>query len=900
MCGRSGVRCIVSVAPARPKGYWNDPDTRRSFWEKVAKERGVERPEDWKNVSRAVVAALGGRGLLKRYGDSVPLAVADAFPELELNPEELRRNRPSGHWLVAENCRRVLEEVKKEVGIVRKEDWKKVVNQDLLRMGHGSMLAKHGNSLLSVLRFAYPEEDWEEAECRAVHGAGYWDNAMNRRAFMEKVAATYGVEKKEDWRRVTNESVIKAGGSTLLRRFNSNVMELLRNVFPEEEWEERDVRPKVAKSYWDSLERRREFLLGIAKSNGWISADGKVDWKGLTYTVLSEEKGTGLLARYGSSVFELLQDTFPEMELTEEDCLQRLPSSHWQEKANRAKFVTGLAEELGLSRPSDWKSVSIRDIQERGGGGLLAFYRFDIAAMLRDVYNGSKEEWSEFNCRRNVKAENWEDRSFVRRFLVYVKDTLRIEKASDWPRIGTRQLMGLGGGGLLATMPLIDALRLAFPEEKWEEISFDGAVKKSCQRVMRVCLTRLYPGVDFMEDYRHPSLGGSDDERRALELDIYFPQLQLAFEFNGQQHYHDVSFFGPVEVYRRRDAEKQRLCEEQGIKLVTVPYWWDQRLESLAASIDDQHEGSLPAPKPDHEEEVRRILKEVSEGIHEAISLTPPTKYVAPQKVSSRAGQATHVWESSQDPTGWLAFPRLTGVRSFWTEEGQLATRRGKRLFPPANWLAQMPKGLALEGDLFAGQEHLGALLHVICEGPAWSGPDDRLSESQRRAKEEAWRKVTFVACDMPGTAQPLRDRFEQIRSLQPTDVFSVAEVTEIESEDHLGQVLEAAGDNGLLLRHPEAVYRYGRVQEAYRVKKMHVDEACMVKKSPHTRALLAETPSGVTQMVRCTEGVYGSPPAPGTVLSVGHFGQWRSGRYKYPFLIATLPDQRWPPVTAE
>lgn len=904
--GRAGglrsAPCVRSFASAtrvkRPRGYWDDPDVRRSFWETVARETGVQQSEEWRSVSRAVVSRMGGRGLLKRYGDSVPHAVADAFPELGLNPGEMWCKRPKGHWLVAENCRVALEEVKREAGIEAKSDWKKVVNQDLVRMGHSSMLARHGNSILRLLRFAYPEEEWEEEACRPVRGPNYWAVAANRRAFMDKVAAAYRIEKKEDWRQVNNENIIAQGGATLLRHFNSNVMELLRDVFPGEEWEEREVRPKVTKEYWSSRERRREFLLGLAERKGWARADGVVDWKYLTYSSLREEKGTGLLARYKSSVFDLLRDTFPEQELKEEDCLLRMRSCHWQERENRRSFVLQMAGELGLSQPSDWKAVSLKDVKDRGGSGLLAFYQADMVALLRDVYGGG-EEWTEYSCRRNVKAEQWEDTDYVRQFMLHIKRTLRVEDAADWARISAKQLAKHGGGGLLAAMPLSDALRLSFPHENWEDVNFDNAVKKSCQRMMRVGLTRLYPGVAYHEDYRHPCLGGSEDERRALELDIYFPQLQLAFEFNGQQHYHEVGFFGPVEIYRRRDEQKQRLCEEQGIKLVTIPYWWDQRLQSLAASIDEQQEGALPAPKATHEEEVRQLLEEVQAGEHTAVPLSPPKGVQAAQKASSAAGQATHVWDANKDPTGWLAFPRLAGVRAFWTEEGHLATRRGKRLHPPSSWLQQMPTGQALEGDLFAGQEHVGAVLNVLCEGPAWSATDNRLTESQRRSKEEAWSKITFVACDMPGSA-PLVGRLEHMRSLPSTDVFSAAEMTVVKSREHLRKVLEAAGNDGLLLRRPDALYRYGRVQEAHRVKLLLTATACMVKKSPLTRALVAETPSGATQVVRCSERVYAAPPPAGTVLSVGHFGLWnKSGRYKYPFLMATLPDERWQPTTA-
>lgn len=67
----------------------------------------------------------------------------------------------------------------------------------------------------------------------------------------------------------------------------------------------------------------------------------------------------------------------------------------------------------------------------------------------------------------------------------------------------------------------------------------------------------------------------------------FYPRvvLTVASEYQGEQHYHEVPIFGPLEVMQRRDAEKRRLCEEMGVRLVEVPYWWDGQLASLACTL---------------------------------------------------------------------------------------------------------------------------------------------------------------------------------------------------------------------------------------------------------------------------------------------------------------------------
>lgn len=93
-------------------------------------------------------------------------------------------------------------------------------------------------------------------------------------------------------------------------------------------------------------------------------------------------------------------------------------------------------------------------------------------------------------------------------------------------------------------------------------------------------LTHIIPSP--LLNYKHPELVHSSGWK--MELDIFYPTLKIAFEFNGRQHYQD-SFRGNLHLQRSRDTEKKVACESLNITLVSVPYWWDRSLTSLAATI---------------------------------------------------------------------------------------------------------------------------------------------------------------------------------------------------------------------------------------------------------------------------------------------------------------------------
>ena len=56
-----------------------------------------------------------------------------------------------------------------------------------------------------------------------------------------------------------------------------------------------------------------------------------------------------------------------------------------------------------------------------------------------------------------------------------------------------------------------------------------------------------------------------------MRIDIYLPELKLAIEHQGEQHYRPIAVFGGEEAHRRvveRDELKRRLCNENGVDVV--------------------------------------------------------------------------------------------------------------------------------------------------------------------------------------------------------------------------------------------------------------------------------------------------------------------------------------------
>ena len=76
----------------------------------------------------------------------------------------------------------------------------------------------------------------------------------------------------------------------------------------------------------------------------------------------------------------------------------------------------------------------------------------------------------------------------------------------------------------------------------------------------------MFPGQQIFRNLHPAWLDG-------LELDVYLPEISLAFEFQGQQHFQPVEHWGGEEALKKirlRDHKKRELCKTHKVNLVHI------------------------------------------------------------------------------------------------------------------------------------------------------------------------------------------------------------------------------------------------------------------------------------------------------------------------------------------
>lgn len=69
-------------------------------------------------------------------------------------------------------------------------------------------------------------------------------------------------------------------------------------------------------------------------------------------------------------------------------------------------------------------------------------------------------------------------------------------------------------------------------------------------------------------------------------FDFFLPNLNLAIEYNGEQHYIENNFFAAsLAEQKRSDKRKELYCKKNNIELLIIPYWEYNKIEEILKGV---------------------------------------------------------------------------------------------------------------------------------------------------------------------------------------------------------------------------------------------------------------------------------------------------------------------------
>jgi len=187
-----------------------------------------------------------------------------------------------------------------------------------------------------------------------------------------------------------------------------------------------------------------------------------------------------------------------------------------------------------------------------------------------------------------------------------------------------------------------------------------------------------------------------------------------------------------------------------------------------------------------------------------------------------------HKYSEYDEPIAgrWMSV-KLDGVRAWWTGD-RFLSRLGNEFFAPQWFKDLMPKGVALDGELFAGRGNFHKAISAV---------------RKKVPNDAEWQGITYVVFDAPERSGVYEDRIEYLKTLYPTwrDTSKGACVrilghVKCKSVAHMVSFLEkeeAKGGEGIMLRAAESLYEEGKSWTLLKVKSFFDDEGIVTKHVP-------------------------------------------------------------------
>ena len=561
------------------KTNWKKKEEQEEFLSTLYQSLHLTGLDDWvRKVGKKGIVNGGGKRLFKEYS-SLSSMLTTIYPHYPWSFPPPRK--PAFYWSSLSHRTSFLLSLYQSLHFTSMDHWRLLTRKKVKQEG-GEVLLKQFPSLPLLLRDVFPHYPWPPF---SPHPS---DNDNNNNT----INNTHNDEMEYDYSNKDKEEI-------------------------EEEWK------RKPKGYWRSLANQRRFMKKMFQRMGLKRLD---DW--LAYSLSDLIKGGGggsWIPLYYSSFPHLLSSIYPYHPWRFPH--HRIPNGYWRSLDHQRSFMTSLFHSLHLTSEEDWKEYDMKTIKQYGGRGLAEYYKGVYAHLLSAIYPPLSSLWATL---LPISPSSSLSLHRISRFILFLQTTYLITCKREWYRVvpslpsylrHNRKDWGndshsncytidnnninnihndinndinkgrRGGGGRKEWMGggsdnemLCKYLRLVHADEEWEGKRFTMRWKKTTQLWLKRSLRLLFPSSLLIEDYHHPLLPSTSHLN--LELDIYLPQLNLAVEYQGRQHYDDLpAAFSSLESYQSRDTLKISLCSLHHISLLFIPFWWDLSFSSLHSTL---------------------------------------------------------------------------------------------------------------------------------------------------------------------------------------------------------------------------------------------------------------------------------------------------------------------------
>jgi hypothetical protein len=219
------------------ESFWKDKVNQRKFFDWLANEMGITRPQGWHAVNKNIIYKYGGKTLLQLYDNSVQKAILSVYPELRNILKYL--GVPSEFWEDIQSQKDFIKWLTKQLNIddqnIHPPDWyENLTKKAVVENGGEDLLKLYGGSLGKLLQSTYPHIEWD-----------LWKFDLSKEEYNDhgklilELAKKLNITKYEDWYGVTHHQLklhVKDQLTSLLASYGGSLLDMLRAHYPQFNW----------------------------------------------------------------------------------------------------------------------------------------------------------------------------------------------------------------------------------------------------------------------------------------------------------------------------------------------------------------------------------------------------------------------------------------------------------------------------------------------------------------------------------------------------------------------------------------------------------------------------------------------------------------------------------------
>ena len=434
------------------------------------------------------------------------------------------------------------------------------------------------HNILLLLQTLYPNYPWpssiplkrNERE-KVIKEEENLSDINNQRKFIDKLFYKMKLNSLDEWENLSKFQFIKNGGKKLIEKYENSLPRLFSTLYPFYPFESFKYKSKYR--FYQLIDHQRQFADELFKK---LKLNSLEEWINISKLKWIENGGYSILLNYSYKLSSLLISIYPYYPWPFQFSSSSLLSPQLKLDKQKQKMQK-IFKKLNLNDLNDWLKITKNQFIINGGKNLFSLYKNDFANLLKTIY--PKHDWSFSSMKfRNSSNPSSLFSSHLKRILI-IKEKYLIREEKDWYRLNLRT----------DDVDIFKSLKIIFPHHQWKRKEFILRMKKTNQRLLFITLQKMYSHLNIIEDYHHPlftTLLKSNLSSSSIQFDIFIGELNIAIEYQGQQHYDDMpNCFSQLELYKSRDQRKKSLSNDLKVQLISIPYWWSLSPSSLFSSF---------------------------------------------------------------------------------------------------------------------------------------------------------------------------------------------------------------------------------------------------------------------------------------------------------------------------